>query len=275
MNTVAKKSACIVAIILAFCLMVAGIYLIIRSSVVDNNTNPLEVSAETGHVGGKDKNIDRDKETQDDKLKTETNTDSEGLIENPVKILNGKSSFTKYYTGDVVELENGIDFEVAQADGIKITYTQQPKGSAKNDPYIPVTPKEKGTYRVVIEIPQQGIYKAFKHYYDYNIVAEPRPREEILSFVITSKHNNDGFIKTYTGEAVEITKDDIKIIDADKNVRDDLEEKVVFSYRKVGSSTFTSEAPTKAGKYVVKMEIQGTEFPCIDTRYLIIEKASE
>ncbi|MBR1925665.1 MAG: hypothetical protein IJ837_02295 [Clostridia bacterium] len=52
MNTVAKKSTCIVAIILAFCLMVGGIFLIIRSNIKDSNVvadnvNPIEVAANT------------------------------------------------------------------------------------------------------------------------------------------------------------------------------------------------------------------------------------
>ena len=151
MKTVAKKTACIIAIILAFCLLVAGLYLLAwPNGFIKANNN-----------GG------------DDGIIKPSNVD---LKEYSIKM--GKAwkgdHFEKTYTGKSLPIAGNTDFELVGVTWNNVWVYYKEKGADDKD-YSNIAPTNVGEYVVKIYVPATADYQEFNETYDYIIAKQSIP----------------------------------------------------------------------------------------------------
>ncbi|MBR1925664.1 MAG: hypothetical protein IJ837_02290 [Clostridia bacterium] len=178
--------------------------------------------------------------------------------ENSITILSGKDYFEKVSNGaKAVSLIKGIDFKTASDSDVVSVYYKL----AGNKPYTTVAPTENGNYyKVKIEVKESNEYKALTAYFDFKVV-------KLTEATLPSLKNMSAKVtKTYTGEPLAITKDDLtfKLYSVSGGFSEALENDeytAEFEYKKSEKSDdyYASYVPTEAGKYVVRITVPTTE----------------
>jgi len=267
MNTTAKRVTCIIAIVLAFCLMVAGIYVLVRSSVMNKNPNPIEVAAKdngANNDGSGDKINDEDKNPAtpsdiEDQNGNDQSGDTTTLKANKLTIKDNKTSFEKTYTGSALPIVLGTDFFVEQDNGVYVYYSVKNAASSKSADaqYTKTAPSEVGKYYVKILIHSGNGYTNFAKIYVYNIVekqAQTDPTTPIVKKTnkITILNGKTYFEKEYTGSAVKLVKGVDFKTESDSDI-------VTVSYKSAGDSSYTTTAPSAVGEYIARIAVKSSD----------------
>ena len=269
MNTTAKKVTCIIAIVLAFCLLVAGIYLLLASStqknkVVDGTSTAKDIGAKDNKDADSSKDEDKNpavtpSDVDDQSGNDQGDNDNQELRQNTLTIKNNATKFEKTYTGSALPIVLGTDFFVEQDNGVYVYYSVKNAASSKSvDASYSKTavPSEVGKYYVKILIHSGNGYTNFAKIYVYNIIekqAQPDPTPVVKKQnKITILNGKTYFEKEYTGSAIALKKG------VDFNTASSSDQ-VTVSYKAASASSYTTTAPTAVGEYKVKIVVKASD----------------
>ena len=253
MSTVAKKATCITAIILAFCLLVAALYLLAFPNGYINGKG----NNGNGGNGFKPSNID----LKEYSIKMGVAWKGEG--------------FEKTYTGESLPIIGNTDFVIVDADGKDVAWNNvwvyYKEKDADDKTYTAKAPIKVGEYVVKVIVYGDSSYEEFNKTFAYKINKISIPAAVLNSKVYYKDTDGDFcFHKTYTGKRLAITKDDIRI--GSDEITDTMQ--IAYKVKGADDSTYTAKAPIKVGVYEVKIVVPETE-TCYGYEYIYIYKIEE
>ena len=234
MKAVTKKTTCIIAIILAFCLLVAGLYLLVWPN---------------GSIFGKNNNNNNG----DDGIIKPSNIDLKEYSIEMGKAWKG-DHFEYSYTGKKLPIVGNTDFKLVGVAWNNVWVYYKQKG-ADDSTYTTEAPTNVGEYVVKVFVQKTSDYQEFNKTYDYVITKQSIPAAVLNGDVYYDDGDGLCFHKTYTGKRLAITKDDIKV------GSDEITKTMKISYRKATATNgdYTTTAPKAVGVYEVKVVVPETE----------------